>query len=184
MPSEEIAKRFLEIVEMEKAVAVHCKAGLGRTGTLIGIYAMYQYNFPPAEFIGWIRICRPGSVLGPQQQFLLAIESVVRQWAAESDKSRALSSPVVSRPTRHGKSLSASIVMSPEDHSKANYGDSGQAERLISAKRILQSPPTASIRGNSLQPLKQKPLVTGKTPTLFSSKLTRVMHRYRNRSIY
>ena len=49
----------------QNAIAVHCKAGLGRTGCLIGIYAMKHYRFPAADFIGWIRICRPGSVLGP-----------------------------------------------------------------------------------------------------------------------
>ena len=61
----------LEAAEKEKnALAVHCKAGLGRTGTLIGCYAMKHFKFPAAAFIGYIRICRPGSVLGPQQKFL------------------------------------------------------------------------------------------------------------------
>ena len=31
---------------------------------------MKHYKFPAAAFIGYIRICRPGSILGPQQQFL------------------------------------------------------------------------------------------------------------------
>jgi cell division cycle 14 len=70
-PSEEIIEAFLEVAEKEKnGLAVHCKAGLGRTGTLIGIYAMKHYKFPADAFIGYIRIMRPGSVLGPQQHFL------------------------------------------------------------------------------------------------------------------
>ena len=65
-PSIEIVDKFIELMETtQAAVAVHCKAGLGRTGTLIGCYAAKKYGFPMAPFIGWIRLMRPGSVLGP-----------------------------------------------------------------------------------------------------------------------
>jgi len=45
-------------------------AGLGRTGTLIACYMMKHYKFTAAECIAWCRICRPGSIIGPQQNFL------------------------------------------------------------------------------------------------------------------
>ena len=53
------------------ALAVHCKAGLGRTGVLICCYMIKHYGFTAEEAIGYIRVCRPGSVIGPQQTFLL-----------------------------------------------------------------------------------------------------------------
>ena len=47
-----------------------CTAGLGRTGTLIACYMMKHYRFTAAEAIAWIRIARPGSIIGPQQHYL------------------------------------------------------------------------------------------------------------------
>jgi cell division cycle 14 len=84
-PSVPIVEEFLKIVEKEPgAVAVHCKAGLGRTGSLIACYAMKHYRFPAADFIGWIRIARPGSILGPQQHFLLEIEKMMFEKTVDS----------------------------------------------------------------------------------------------------
>ncbi|KAI5063136.1 hypothetical protein GOP47_0021683 [Adiantum capillus-veneris] len=80
-PPERIVQRFLEIVEDSPgAVAVHCKAGLGRTGVLIGCYLMKNFRFTSNEAIGYLRILRPGSVIGPQQHFLRDMQS--RMWKA------------------------------------------------------------------------------------------------------
>jgi len=71
VPPLAIVDQFLEAVENAKGViAVHCKQGLGRTGTLIACYIMKHYNFTPSECIAFLRIQRPGSVVGPQQYFL------------------------------------------------------------------------------------------------------------------
>ncbi|MCJ8735055.1 hypothetical protein PDJAM_G00242430 [Pangasius djambal] len=70
-PNDAIVKKFMNICESaDGAIAVHCKAGLGRTGTLIGCYLMKHFRLTAAEAIAWIRICRPGSVIGPQQNFI------------------------------------------------------------------------------------------------------------------
>lgn len=50
------------------------KAGLGRTGSLIGAYIVKHYQMTARETIAWLRICRPGSVIGQQQDWLEKIE--------------------------------------------------------------------------------------------------------------
>jgi cell division cycle 14 len=110
-----------ESVPADKGFAIHCKAGLGRTGTCIGAYMMKHYGFTAREAIGWMRICRPGCVIGPQQQFLQQIEE--RMWH-DGEQYRAR----VPRPL-------AAPSTDTEDDIADHEGQAGQADGLLAARQ-------------------------------------------------
>eukprot|EP00934_Nitzschia_sp_Nitz4_P006170 Nitzschia sp. Nitz4//scaffold427_size8314//620//2324//NITZ4_009129-RA/size8314-snap-gene-0.9-mRNA-1//-1//CDS//3329551622//6160//frame0 len=128
-PPMNILQRVLDSFESlpaDKAFAVHCKAGLGRTGTCIGAYLMKHYRMTAPEVISWMRICRPGCVIGPQQQFLQDLESIMWQ---EGEKMRM-------------KSNIKGINCIPDD------SDSLSDEANDNSKRV-KSPPVRTISESS-----------------------------------
>jgi cell division cycle 14 len=75
VPPTAVVEAFFRIVDAAQGVvAVHCLAGLGRTGTLIALYMMRTHAFTAREAMGWLRIMRPGSVIGEQQHYLCTVE--------------------------------------------------------------------------------------------------------------
>jgi hypothetical protein len=55
---------------------------------------MKHYGFTAREAIGWMRVCRPGSVIGPQQQFLESIQARMWEEGAAFRKRFQLPAPV------------------------------------------------------------------------------------------
>lgn len=146
-PSEKIIYDFLNATEKEKnAIAVHCKAGLGRTGTLIACYAMKHYKFPARAFIGYIRICRPGSILGPQQQFLCVNFNIKNLFLQEMQEKMFNLGETYRNLNKLSDELCLNIKnlsfkdssqprMSKQDHEIMKRGQYGQGESLVEAKR-------------------------------------------------
>jgi cell division cycle 14 len=94
-PPLSMVKKFIRmahemITVRKKGIAVHCKAGLGRTGCLIGAYLIYRHGFTADEIIAYMRFMRPGMVVGPQQHWLHLNQGIFREWWIEERIERRL----------------------------------------------------------------------------------------------
>ena len=74
-PTQEQLEKCLETIRKANdagmGVAVHCTAGLGRTGSVLAAYLISK-GTPPEEAIEQIRQLRPGSVETEEQEEALA----------------------------------------------------------------------------------------------------------------
>ncbi|KAF5021245.1 hypothetical protein F66182_6714 [Fusarium sp. NRRL 66182] len=132
-PSLTTVRKFIRLAHetitvRKKGIAVHCKAGLGRTGCLIGAYLIYRHGFTANEVISFMRFMRPGMVVGPQQHWLHLNQGIFREWWIEERVERRLrremaaANPVPSTPIRamQKASLRNGQTSTPPNRSPSN----------------------------------------------------------------
>ncbi|CAD5210209.1 unnamed protein product [Bursaphelenchus okinawaensis] len=167
-PTQEIVHKFLEIVDNAKgAVAIHCKAGLGRTGTLIACWMMKHCKMTAPQCMAWLRICRPGSVIGPQQQFLIDRQSWCwKQGSTQGKHKSPLRVPAKTEDEKNANAVEISLDAKPVpktsignvnngniDETEINDKGQSQGDRLnemkLRSQRVVSKPSDAFISPTS-----------------------------------
>ncbi len=72
IPTYEQVDLFIDkaskVILSGKAVAIHCAAGIGRTGTMLACWLVAKENMNPNDAINFVRHKRPGSIETKEQE--------------------------------------------------------------------------------------------------------------------
>lgn len=120
-----------DMINRKKGIAVHCKAGLGRTGCLIGAYLIYRHGFTANEVISFMRFMRPGMVVGPQQHWLHLNQGQFREWYLEDQLKAKLEATTAMKPStpRKGNVKTPARLVSNGQTATPPNGSQRQASR-------------------------------------------------------
>jgi len=163
-PPLPLVKKFIGlahdmITKKHKAIAVHCKAGLGRTGCLIGAYLIYRHGFTANEVIAFMRFMRPGMVVGPQQHWLHLNQGTFREWWFEDSFKAKFA--VISTPPRTSskqRGLSSTQAYTPPNGQKRralgelDYNEKGVQDENLPAPTPGQPRKTSKKYGDRHNP--------------------------------
>lgn len=135
-PTMPIVRKFIKLahgmIANRKSIAVHCKAGLGRTGCLIGAYLIYRHGFTANEVIAFMRFMRPGMVVGPQQHWLHLNQGQFREWYWEDQVKAKMELSKPSTPhalsTKTPARISSAAQMATPNRSSAQRAALGEID--------------------------------------------------------
>ncbi|EMC99184.1 hypothetical protein BAUCODRAFT_85374 [Baudoinia panamericana UAMH 10762] len=160
-PPLNLVRKFIALAhsminDKRRGIAVHCKAGLGRTGCLIGAYLIYRHGFTANEVIAFMRFMRPGMVVGPQQHWLHLNQGTFREWWFEDTmKEKILASMQPSTPTRLHHSSSRRLASNGQTFTPPNADRHAASPRRAALGEITNNEQAApSSRYTSSEDLK------------------------------
>ena len=183
-PPLSMVKKFIKIAHeminvQHRGIAVHCKAGLGRTGCLIGAYLIYRHGFTANEVIAFMRFMRPGMVVGPQQHWLHLNQGTFREWWWEDTIKAKLAQVLPSTPTktlrhRHETVSNGQAATPPNASAKRSaLGeiDSNEANGTVNAMdENLPAPTPGQPRKTSRMDSRHHPYVRAMSGNIYADK--------------
>jgi len=164
-PPLPLVKKFIKLAHdmitvKRKAIAVHCKAGLGRTGCLIGAYLIYRHGFTANEIIAFMRFMRPGMVVGPQQHWLHLNQATFREWWFEDAMKEKLALVLPSTPTKTSQRLR--IVTDSQTATPPNGGSQSSKRAALGEIDNNETAAASAIDENLPAPTPGQPRKTGR----------------------
>ena len=144
-PPLSLVRKFVNLAHdminnKRKGIAVHCKAGLGRTGCLIGAYLIYKNGFTANEVIAYMRFMRPGMVVGPQQHWLHLNQGTFREWWFEDTMREKIAASMV--PCTPTKSAARRLASNGQTFTPPN-GGSGKRSALGEITHVNEQQPSS-----------------------------------------
>ncbi|OHT07908.1 hypothetical protein TRFO_05012 [Tritrichomonas foetus] len=108
-----------------------------------------NFGFNAHEAIGWIRVCRPGSVIGPQQAFLIKYDSALHRPAPQTHVAPSIQHVV--------KSSKRPALSRPSDRINGNRAGLGTANSQSANSRTR-----ATKTATASSPSRQRPKTTAR----------------------
>ena len=141
---------------------------------------MKHYRMTATEVISWMRICRPGCVIGPQQQFLQDLEPIMWQEGDMMRIEKGICLPVEETGTKKKRITTPQSSRLKMDYPEtqavvtpdATSGRPGQAEGLLASRRQRLMAASSNSKGKgAAAPVPITPdSVSGKAAPRFSTK--------------
>jgi cell division cycle 14 len=122
------------------AVAVHCATGRAQTGALAALHLMRAHGFTAREAMGWVRIMRPGSVVGEQQHFLCDVGDALIRLRQRAGRGKLAAAAAAGR-ARVAARTSLSPV--PEGDGEGDFDGVGSDGGCSGAGRAVVGEPAA-----------------------------------------